>query len=868
MENFNQFPDREFLTLLDKNGSSQTLNYGDLIKRSFRWLRLFNDRGLRPGDKIVIILQHGIDLYASFIGALIGGMVPAQFAFPSPKFSDEEYFKTIDKLLENANGKLIVLYPELRKKLEERELTIQLSGGFCSAFELPEQKEFSFEEIEVNPEDTAFLQYSSGTTGIKKGVAISHNSLLWQVEAYAKAISLKTQDIIVSWLPIYHDMGLICCLFLPLLKGVKLVAMSPFDWVRRPMLWVQAVHDFKATLSWQPNFAYTFLSQNIKDEDLSSVSLSSLRGLINCSEPILARSHSAFCKKFTKIGFKELSLGTSYAMAENTFAVTSGGIDEKLAVEWINEESFSLEGLAIPVEENAKGGKQMVSSGKALPATQIEIVDENGKCLPDRRVGEIALKSPSMMTEYYSNPEATNLAIRQEKYFSGDLGYLADGELFVTGRKKDLIIIGGHNVYPQDIEFLLNDIDGLIAGRCVALGLRDDELSTEKLIVIAESSVSEKAKQLLKEEIYKIIAERTSIVASDILIVPRKWLVKSTAGKISRSGNLEKYKSLSSALNVGSPIIAITEMSNSPEYLSLVREAVHSYLKSNHQCSGSLPKDDDPLISNGLIDSFGTLSFIQFIEKSVGQNIPPSFVADIERMDSIRRISECLGTIEGAEKHFEKQDTNEIPMTYATSETISSHWNFWTIYYKILFKIKKISYGKGFKVLGPLILEINGNPKNIIIGKNVTLMPGVHLKNREDGKIVLHNEVKLDSHVRLVVANQATIELGQKVVLGMGSVFNAGVDIKLGRGTISAVNCLFNASDHEFAKDLPIRNQPYLHEPIFIGEDVWIGANCMIMRGSQIDSGSIISAQSLVRGFFPSHVVVGGNPARIIKQRV
>ena len=148
MANFNQFPDREFLTLFDKNGSSQTFNYGDLIKRSFRWLSLFNDRGLKSGDKIVIILQHGIDLYASFIGALIGGMVPAQFAFPSPKFSDEEYFKTIDKLLENANGKLIVLYPELRQKLEDRELTIQLPGGFCSTFELPEQKEFSFEEIE------------------------------------------------------------------------------------------------------------------------------------------------------------------------------------------------------------------------------------------------------------------------------------------------------------------------------------------------------------------------------------------------------------------------------------------------------------------------------------------------------------------------------------------------------------------------------------------------------------------------------------------------------------------------------------------------------------------------------------------------
>ena len=240
---------------------------------------------------------------------------------------------------------------------------------------------------------------------------------------------------IVSWLPVYHDMGLICCLFLPLLKGVKLVAMSPFDWVSRPMLWVQAVHDFKATLSWQPNFAYTFLSQNIKDEDLSSVSLSSLRGLINCSEPILAKSHSTFCDKFTKYGFKESSLGTSYAMAENTFAVTSGGISEKLVVEWIDDEAFSLEGLAIPVEENAKGGKQMVSSGKALPDTQIEIVDENGKCLPDRTVGKL-LKSPSMMTEYYSNPEATNLAIRQEKYFSGDLGYLADGEFSLRVVRK------------------------------------------------------------------------------------------------------------------------------------------------------------------------------------------------------------------------------------------------------------------------------------------------------------------------------------------------------------------------------------------------------------------------------------------------
>ncbi len=862
-----------FLVLIDADGKEKSYSYTELIKRASRWQKLYQDRGLKEGETIVIILKHSIDLYASFIGAIIGNFVPVFFSFPSPKFSEIEYFETVDQLLENANSRLLVIYPELRLKFTKRNFSSFQQDRFCCQTELPEKADLIFSEHSSDPDEIAFLQYSSGTTGLKKGVAISHSSIIKQLNLYSEAIDLRKNDVIVSWLPLYHDMGLICCFLMPLVFGVKIVAMSPFDWVSNPSLWIKAVHKFKGTLSWQPNFAYSFLAENLKDDDLSDLNLSSLRGMVNCSEPIVPKSHSAFTKRFQSIGFQDSALCTSYALAENTFAATSGGFGNKIYEEFIDDKAFSSKGLAIPVKSLDAKAKRVISSGQALPGTIIEIVDDKGLILPERRVGEIVFNSPSLMSEYFRNQTATEKVMKNGRYFSGDLGYLAGKELIVTGRKKDLIIIGGHNVYPQDIEFLVNQIEGIVAGRCVALGFRDDDSSTEALVVIAESEAEDqRLKSSLKDEIFRVISEKTSVVVSDIRIVPRKWLLKSTAGKVSRVRNLKKYKSLLSKRQSTKKKCFSDQVIL--DQTSIVREAVHTHLRSSLLKTNSMPNDDDPLISNGLIDSFGMLAFIQSLEKATGIAISSSYLTDLSSVDSIVKISRTLDKIrtkqslQGIENNGDNLTDKEIPMTYNSCNPSKRNWNFWTIYYDIFFRIKGIKFGSGLRIMGPLFLEILGDPSNLSIGKNVTFMPGVHLKIRENGKIFIHDDVKLDTSVRLVAANEAKIEIGERTGIGARCLINAGMDIKIGRGTLIAVNCLINASDHGYEKDFPIQEQGYVHEPICIGDDVWLGASSMIMRGTQIRTGSIVSAQSLVRGFIPSHVVVGGSPARILNKRL
>jgi len=320
--------------------------------------------------------------------------------------------------------------------------------------------------------DALFLQFSSGTTGLKKGVAVSAKALLWQVDTYADRIGLREGDRIASWLPLYHDMGLIACFFLPLLRGVPLVAMSPFEWVAHPEMLLDAVTRHRASLAWLPNFAYNLLAA--RAGAAAGADLSSLRALINCSEPVLESSHRLFLERFAPVGLRREALASCYALAENTFAVTSGGIERPLATE-------------------TRDGRVLVSSGRALPETAIRVLDPHGSPLAEGEMGEIAIATPCLFSGYVGNPQETAASLKAGWFHTGDLGFLRDGELFVAGRIKDLLIIGGRNFYPQDVEALVDEVPGVIPGRCVALGVDDAALGTQVLVVIAEARLPEGA---------------------------------------------------------------------------------------------------------------------------------------------------------------------------------------------------------------------------------------------------------------------------------------------------------------------------------------------------------------------------------------
>ncbi|TLM80401.1 MAG: fatty acyl-AMP ligase, partial [Actinobacteria bacterium] len=357
------------------------------------------------------------------------------------------------------------------------------------------------------------LQHSSGTTGLQKGVALSHRAVLRQLEVYAGALHIDpASDVIVSWLPLYHDMGLIASFLLPLLLGVKLVLMSPFDWVRAPYRLLQSISAHRGTLTWLPNFAYNFCAQKIRDRDLLGVDLSCLRAVINCSEPCRAESHAAFAERFAGYGLHPAALMTCYAMAENVFAVTQAGLDGPVTLDVIDRDALQIERVARPAPGDGRAAVTMVSNGRPLANVAVRIVDAGGADLPERAVGEIALRSDCMLSEYYHRPDATEQAFLPGGWYrTGDLGYLAGGELYVSGRMKDLIIVGGKNIYPQDIEAAASQVPGVHPGRVVAFGLFDEAAGTEEVALVAEvDTVDEVEREALGEAIRQAVTRNTA----------------------------------------------------------------------------------------------------------------------------------------------------------------------------------------------------------------------------------------------------------------------------------------------------------------------------------------------------------------------
>ena len=362
-----------------------------------------------------------------------------------------------------------------------------------------------------------------------------------QLESYARAIRLTPDDVIVSWLPLYHDMGLIAGFLMPILCGVPLVLMSPFDWVRVPARLLQAVSQYRGTLTWLPNFAYNFCAQKIRDRQLEGVDLSLWRAVINCSEPMHAESHRMFREKFAPYGLRPDALATCYAMAENVFAITQGGIESPVTEDVIGLAAFVGERRALPGPD-AEPSLTMLSAGRPLENVKVRVLDEARAPLPDRVIGEIALRSNCMLTGYFKRPDANAQAFHEGWYLTGDLGYLADGELYITGRKKDLIIVGGKNVYPQDLEYLANEVPGVYPGRVVAFGVYDEQAGTEEVVLIAETDATDLAeRQHLADEIRMRVTKGTAVALRVVELVAREWLVKTSSGKVARGANREKY---------------------------------------------------------------------------------------------------------------------------------------------------------------------------------------------------------------------------------------------------------------------------------------------------------------------------------------
>ena len=536
-------PDRLALILQSPDGD-QAITYADLIRGALGYANSLDGAGARRNEPVILLLQHGRPLIEAFFGAILYGAIPAIMPFLTQKLSPEHYRKSLAALIEITKPAVIITYPEFADEVVRARKEGDSVRSVILWTEVKPAAEISWETLggmKSEPEDIVLLQHSSGTTGLQKGVALSHRSVLRQLKAYAQAINMTCDDVVVSWLPLYHDMGLIAGFIMPILLRSKLVLMSPFDWIRAPYRLLSAISQYGGTLSWLPNFAYNFITGKVRDRDLENIDLSSWRAVINCSEPMRWRSHEDFFSRFSGYGLKRQALATCYAMAENVFAVTQGGIESSVVVDTIDRRALLEDQIAVP----AKGGNEvikMLSAGQPIEGTSVRVLDADGVDLPDRHVGEIALKGDCLLSGYYNRDDLTQKAFVDGWYITGDLGYLAGGELFVTGRMKELIIVGGKNVFPQDIEELAMEVEGVHPGRVVAFGLFNEDIGTEEIGVIAEVDVPEDGARLkIAREIRDHISRGSDVTARYVLTVNRGWLLKTSSGKIARGANRDKY---------------------------------------------------------------------------------------------------------------------------------------------------------------------------------------------------------------------------------------------------------------------------------------------------------------------------------------
>ncbi len=494
--------------------------------------------GIQPRDLVIIAHIQNLESIYAFWGALRLGAIPSMFPTLTEKLDPQVYMRNMNALVKRSGVRLIFTSDAFAPVMA-RTADCPVVGSSELAELASAAQTDAWVDKQPGEEDIAFLQHSSGTTGLQKGVALSHRAVLNQLASYAQALDLREDDVIVSWLPLYHDMGLIAGFIQPLVQGIPLILMSPFDWVRHPAMLFRAIHTYGGTLTWLPNFAYNHLARRVRTRDMEGIRLDSMRMFINCSEPVRHDSHQRFLERFADAGVREDMLAVSYAMAENTFAVTQTPPGRPPRLDVVHRGRLSEDRVAQPAQPGDPT-TILVSCGPTIPHTHAKIVDEQGHPLPERHVGEIAIRSNCMLTGYYKRPDLNPFI--DGWYLTGDMGYLADGEVYVVGRKKDLIIHAGKNIYPQDIEAIVNQVPGVHPGRAVVFGVPDEREGTEIIVVVAEVETDDpEARKAMARAIRQAVARQTDVTVGYVTLVGPKWLIKTSSGKIARAANREKW---------------------------------------------------------------------------------------------------------------------------------------------------------------------------------------------------------------------------------------------------------------------------------------------------------------------------------------
>ena len=499
-----------------------------------RVARTLLDGGLHAGDRVNILSDVPHDQVLGFLGAVAAGAVPAILSHPSIKQSDERFLVTLAGVLEHDEGRAWLLcsseFQERASRWSEtkglriRTLTVPYAA-------LPEPL------AELGPPlETFFIQYSSGTTGMRKGVAVTYRMFRAQARAYLERVGLSQTDVVVSWLPLYHDMGLIACLLLSLWVGAPSIHISPFAWLRDPSSLLDLVAEHEATFTFLPNFALRLLCERVPTSHATRVG--SLRVIVNAGEPVRPSAHDAFLRRFAAHGARPEMLQCLYGLAESVFGVTQTRPGMAPRRDRVERLTFQMFQRAVPSSNDDEQVLEFMSSGPALPNHHVRVV-RDGEVVADREVGELEVKSDSLFDGYVS-ARATFTA---EGWFpTGDLGYTLGEDVFVTGRIKDLIIHRGSNLHPEDLEEAITWVPGCKHGRVVVFAIYDEDAGTDRVIAMLEAESDEADLDSLAAEARARVHDGFGVVLADLVVVSAGTLLKSTSGKLSRSANREIYR--------------------------------------------------------------------------------------------------------------------------------------------------------------------------------------------------------------------------------------------------------------------------------------------------------------------------------------
>ncbi len=531
------------LRLVDRREQARWAGWDDIYRSAREVAGGLGKLGVEPGQRVALIYPTGREFFDAFFGILLAGAVPVPLYPPVRLGRLDEYHARTAAMLRAAGARLVLADRRVRRLLGRTIAGARPPLGCLVLRALPRAtaEPATVEPATVEPSALALVQFSSGTTVDPKPVALSHRAVMAHVRTLNSfwPDDAEVTQSGVSWLPLYHDMGLIGCVFPALERPAVLTLLGPEVFVARPAVWLRALSRYRATLSVAPNFAYGLCVDKVRDDELEGVDLSAWRVALNGAEPVAPSVLRAFQDRFARWGFRPEALTPVYGLSEATLAVTFSALDQPFRSEHFDRDLLAADGRA----RNDAEGVELVSVGRPLPDTDVEIRDDDGNTVSTGRVGRVWARGPSLMEGYLGRREATDRALVDGWLDTGDLGFVHDGELYLTGRAKDVIILRGRNYLPVEIEHAVETVVGFRRGCAAAVSWLPEDASREVLLLFVEHRRDASAAALagMPAACTEAVLVATSLKLDEVVVLEPGTLPRTSSGKLRRQSALERH---------------------------------------------------------------------------------------------------------------------------------------------------------------------------------------------------------------------------------------------------------------------------------------------------------------------------------------